>query len=397
MASDLHSDASRALEQLLSYCRSHDWAGYDPYDALNSPLAALPLLNTRIGRLALTQVLKRSPINVRPLFLVPKTRNAKALALFLSAVVKRSGANASMGEARALVDLLAASRSPGTAFWCWGYSFPWQTRTVLVPRQAPNLVCTTFAAHALLDAYERFGERRLLQMAVSSADYLLQELFWSDGASAGFTYPLRSYRSNIHNAHFLGAALLCRVFRLTGDARFLAPALATARWSAGQQREDGSWPYGSEPAHQWIDNFHTGYNLCALHSISRDLGTTEFDVRVRRGLRFYLDHFFTDDGAPKYFHDRTYPIDIHCVAQSIITLVLLQDLAADALPTARGVAAWAIRHMWDRGGFFYYRVLRSTVIKTPYMRWSEAWMVLALATFLAEPAAQRTLDAQTAS
>ena len=36
----------------------------------------------------LTQALKRSPINVRPLALIPKTQNPKALALFLSAFLR---------------------------------------------------------------------------------------------------------------------------------------------------------------------------------------------------------------------------------------------------------------------------------------------------------------------
>jgi hypothetical protein len=44
--------------------------------------------------------------------------------------------------------------------------------------------------------------------------------------------------------------------------------------------------------------------------------------------------------------------------------------------------------MWDSRGFFYYRVLRSCTIRTSYMRWSQAWMLLALATLL---------DGQTAS
>ena len=35
-------------------------------------------------------------------------------------------------------------------------------------------------------------------------------------------------------------------------------------------------------------------------------------------------------------------------------------------------------HMWDERGFFYYRVLRGLTIRTPYMRWSQAWMLLAL-------------------
>jgi len=43
--------------------------------------------------------------------------------------------------------------------------------------------------------------------------------------------------------------------------------------------------------------------------------------------------------------------------------------------------------MWDERGFFYYRVLRLGTIKTSYMRWSQAWMMLALATLLSESSA----------
>ena len=41
-----------------------------------------------------------------------------------------------------------------------------------------------------------------------------------------------------------------------------------------------------------------------------------------------------------------------------------------------------MRLMWDERGFFYYRVLRFGTIRTSYMRWSQAWMLLALATLL---------------
>ena len=32
------------------------------------------------------------------------------------------------------------------------------------------------------------------------------------------------------------------------------------------------------------------------------------------------DYFFEADGKPKYYHNKTYPIDIHCPAQIIVTL-----------------------------------------------------------------------------
>jgi len=75
--------------KLLAYCQANNWAGYDPYDALNSRVFKyLPFLNFKLSRLAFTQILKRSPVNFRPLLLVPKTENPKAIALFLMAFLK---------------------------------------------------------------------------------------------------------------------------------------------------------------------------------------------------------------------------------------------------------------------------------------------------------------------
>src|SRR2546426_1880502 len=240
-------DARTATLKLLAYCRANDWAGYDPYDALNSRvLTALPFLNARLPRIVLTQAGKRSPINLRRLMQIPKTQNPKALALFLMASLKLSKLGlASPGELVAqMTDRLVALRAPETPYWCWGYSFPWQTRTVAVPRGAPNLICTSFVANALLDIYEQHQDLRYLSMAVSTAEYLINELYWTDGSAvAGFSYPLSSLRSQTHNANFLGAALLCRVYKHTGDKRFLDPALRVARYSVAKQHEDGSWAY----------------------------------------------------------------------------------------------------------------------------------------------------------
>ena len=384
---DNHLEAK--ILKLLTYCGANDWAGYDPYDAVNSrAFAALPFLNSRLPRLILTQVLKRSPINIRRLLLIPKTQNPKAIALFLSAFLKLSR----IGVARAgdfvelMIERLIALRSQGVPHWCWGYSFPWQTRTIVVPTGAPNLVCTTFVGNALLDAYEQHQDPRCLSMAASAAEYILDELYWTDGnSSAGFSYPLPHLRGQVHNANFLGAALLCRVDKhMMSAQKFLGPALRVARYSAAKQHADGSWDYGEAPSQRWIDNFHTGYNLCALQSIGRYAESTEFESCIRRGLEFYRAHFFREDGAPRYFHNRTYPLDIHCVAQSIITLLLLRDLDPANVPLARSVFQWAVNHMWDERGYFYYHVLRFCTIRIPYMRWGQAWMLLAMSTLLCE-------------
>ncbi len=382
---DQRDEFTRLALSLFDYCAKQDWAGFDPYDALNSALLErIPLLKRKLPQLALTQSMKRLPVNLRPLLGVPKAHNAKGIALFLMAVLKLS----KLGMAREelpgmLAEILIALRSP-SPFSCWGYSFPWQTRTLLVPKHSPNLVCTIFGANALLDAYEANRDPRYLSISVSAAEYLLQKLYWTgNDAQAGFAYPLPSMRTQVHNANFLGAAFLCRLSRLSGEKKFLAPALAAARSSAGNQRDDGSWYYGESSHQRWIDNFHTGYNLCALRSIARDARTDEFDAQILRGFEFYKKRFFREDGAPRYFHDRTYPIDIHCVAQSIITLLAFKDLDRESADLAASVFLWAKNHMWDeRHGYFYYQVHPFYTNKIPYMRWSQAWMLLALATLL---------------
>ena len=379
-----------ATIKLLAYCQEHNWAGYDPYDALNSKIfKALPFLNFRFFRLALTQFMKRLPFNVRPLFLIPATHNPKALALFLMSFVKlsRFGLLDSNELIANMVEKLIKLRSQDSSYWCWGYSFPWQTRTVIVHRGAPNLVCTVFVANALLDVYENNHESRCLYMAVSAAEYILNDLYWTESDSSsrsGFSYPFPSVRTSVHNANFLAAALFCRVYKHSGKNKFLESALEVARYSISKQNSDGSWDYGESSTQRWVDNFHTGYNLCALRSISQYTETSEFDSHIRRGFEFYRDHFFKDDGAPKYFHNRTFPIDIHSVAQSIITLLTFKDLDENNVSLALTIFRWALAHMWDEQGYFYYQVLPFFTNRISYMRWSQAWMLVALSSLLNE-------------
>ncbi len=378
----------QATLKLLAHCKSNDWAGYDPYDALNSRLfSAVPLLDSRVPRLVLTQALKRLPVNFRPLLAIPKKQNPKGLALFLSALIKLFPLGlVDKQELEALINLMIRRicdlRSPVESYSCWGYSFPWQTRTIVVPAGTSNLVCTVFVANALLDAYDWGGNAQCLTMGLSAAEYVLRELYWAEGDIAGFSYPLPSVRNQVHNANFLGAALLGRAYSYTSEEKFLLPALNVARCSCKKQQADGSWLYGESASQGWIDNFHTGYNLCALRALSGYVATNEFDSAIQHGFEFYRNHFLGADGSAKYFHDRLYPIDIHSVAQSIVTLLTFTDLDSGNLPMAHTVLNWALTNMWDERGFFYYRVLRLHINRISYMRWSQAWMFLAMAKLL---------------
>ena len=99
---------------------------------------------------------------------------------------------------------------------------------------------------------------------------------------------------------------------------------------------------------------------------------------VEDGRRYWLNNFFLHDGTPKYYDRETYPIDIHSGAAAI---AVLAELAEPEL--ASRVLRWTVENMLDSQGYFYYQIRSGgRVVKTPYMRWAQAWMGYAIATFL---------------
>src|SRR6185503_15687152 len=77
-----------AYDQLFSWCQEHDFAGHDPFDALNSRLfQSTPLAQSRNARFIWTQIVKRSPADFRYVVRVPAERNAKGIALFALAQI----------------------------------------------------------------------------------------------------------------------------------------------------------------------------------------------------------------------------------------------------------------------------------------------------------------------
>ena len=118
------SEFARIAVNLLTYAHERNFEGVDPYDALNSPFANLLTLGTKPGRIILTPLLRRSPINFRPILRVKPAANPKALGLFLEGVVKlarlqrerKLNVDFDLSEiARAIVARLFELRSPNAS------------------------------------------------------------------------------------------------------------------------------------------------------------------------------------------------------------------------------------------------------------------------------------------
>ena len=149
------------------------------------------------------------------------------------------------------------------------------------------------------------------------------------------------------------------------------------------QREDGSWLYGELPVQNWIDSFHTGYNLEAIATYQKYTGDSDYKKSIEKGFQYYIDNFFTDNGIPKYYHNKMYPIDIHCPGQLPVTLSVLGEME-NHKDLVHKVLNWTIKNMQDQKGYFYYQIKKGISSKIPYMRWSNAFMFYALSYYFLE-------------
>ena len=392
--------------RLKSYCETEDYKGWDPYDGLKSKVAnaLLPLKHSAILRLCIIQGFKRCPVNLRRIAMVPKEHNAKGIGLFLQGycnlykmIEKKGAAFKELGttdevlrKIRYLADLLLQMRSdkmfPGEFHGaCWGYNFDWQARRLfLFPAHTPTVVATNFCATALMEAYEVTHDKRYLEVALSAARFIIEDLHRSEYKDGFlFSYSKLPGNDTVFNASILGSRLLSYCYKYTGNETYKQLARKSIVACCAGQEEDGSWRYGMLPVQKWRDSFHTGYNLDGLIAYQENTGDNSFDENIAKGFDYYINHFFLDDGTPKYYDNQTYPIDIHCPGQLFVTLSRLHKFGAFR-QTAAKVLQWTIDNMQDPNGYFYYQLKPGMSSKIPYMRWSNAFMFSALSFYLLE-------------
>ena len=369
------------IEKLRSYIETCNFAGYDPYDALNSPCLRLLAGKSKWSRIAFIQALKRLPVNVRPILGIHKGHNAKGLGLILWGYSKLYNVEKNskyLAKIHYLLSLLNELKSQGYAGNCWGYNFDWQNRVFFLPKYTPTVVNSSFIGHALIDTYEYTKIRNALDMAISIKDFILNDLKrCKENGTFCFSYsPMDS--SKVHNANLLGASLLIRLYGLTGIQELKDTAIASLQYSLKYQCQDGSWYYGQSDVQHWIDSFHTGFNLQSILYFLKE-GFEEYRVAFEKGIKFYADSFFLKDGTPKYYHDSIYPIDIHSSSQAI---VLLSALLPKYRSLLNSVTRWMLLNLCDPKGYFYFQKTKYYLNKISYMRWSQSWAFHGLTSFL---------------
>ena len=386
-----------SFARLRAYCEAEHYKGWDPYDGLNSAIfQATPFKHWDLARLVLIQLCKRSPVNLRPLLLVPKQYNAKGIGLFLSGYCNlfrlaeqgdtRFGTPEQLrGKVDELAQLLLSLQSPRYSGACWGYGFDWQSRAFFLPRNTPTVVATSFAVDALLAAYDITKNGEYLDIAVSSARFVLDDLNRipkSDDLFM-FSYSPLDYQA-VYNATLLGTKILSQVYSYTREPELKAKARVSARAVCDRQNVDGSFPHSDQVGQAWRDNFHTGFKLESLATYQQLCQDNEFRQNIEQGFNYWINTYFDHDTGFSYYYDRGQSIgllDLHCAAQALPTIFKLGKVESVGYLFDK-IAQWPIDNMQSPQGYFYFQKSGARTNKTPYMRWPNAWMFYGLSYLL---------------
>jgi hypothetical protein len=379
-AAEISSAVDRSLFALQSWVEQHDYAGYEPFDILSSPLLRVRWARQWPLAIVFMQFGKRfAGQRLRRLLRVPESKNPKAIALFASAYCDfaRCGDD-TQNTAAYLKSELKRLRSPNEPEYCWGYDWDHVSRGGRMPAFSPNCIATCFCAHALLDMAEVFGDAEAWSMAQSAGRFLMTRLNRPVDTPE---YLCLSYtpsdRMQVYNASVHAGAVLARL--APRDPQYSKTARRIMNYLVASQLRNGAWYYGAALMHRWIDSFHTAYNLEALLSYQRNTGDHTFDDALRLGYEYYVSNFFRPDGGPKYFPNSAYPIDIHSCSQAILTFCDFAQEDQYARERACNVTRWTLEHMCSADGTFFFQDHRFWTNRTPYMRWGQAWMLHALA------------------
>ena len=369
-----------SLDSVQQWVEEQEYTGYEPFDGLSSwarPLAFGNLFGERL----LMQVIRQRPINLRPLLgVTPKesTKGRGYMALGYLAMYRATAEQGYLDRAIQCLEWLDRHRVSRFEHHSWSNHFDFVSRGGSYTKNDPIIVWTALIGQAYLEAFEVTKQDRFLATAVSVCNWILDLPRKKTERGTCISY-LAHVDSFIHNSSMLGGAMLARTAAYTGNKEYQAVARSAIEYSCSRQLSDGAWWYAEEPKYHWIDNFHTGYNLDSLKTYIDASGDEEFRPNLQRGLAFFKQHFFEETGRPRYYHTRTYPVDIQCAAQAIDTLVALSDEDPQCLELAMRVASWTIGEMQDKKGYFYYRQYPAMKARTPMLHWGQATMFKALA------------------
>ena len=378
-----------SIKKLASYIQDSNFEGFDPYDTLNS---FIPFhWGGKWGQVLAIQFQKRNPVNIRPLIGIKKFHSTKGMGLLLLAYInlyKLEANDVIRGHIEFIKNWLLCNQQRYEGNGCWGYDYNYATRRSTVKKGHPTIIHHSYIQRALFSYWQLFKDKKVEDVLLESKNFVLNALQRiKDGQELCFTYNPTA-TGCCYNANMHAAECLARVYFISKDEVLKTHAINAVNFVVKYQKKEGFWNYSAKypsgPEETQID-FHQGFILDSFDEVSKYLNYTcmSWQKAIDKGLDYYYNVQFNKNGSSLWRVPRVFPIDIHNQAQGILTFSRFSKNCTKYKEFADKIADWTIKNMQDtKKGYFYYRKYRNYYNRIPYMRWSQAWMLLALSELL---------------
>ena len=309
--------------------------------------------------------------------------------------------------------------------YCWGYPFDWVTRNGVIKKQTPLITTTPYVYEAFLQVYEIFeqkkseGEPLTLALSPSSkgrGDSLIEPAStWKqilESIARHAAVDIKDFRtsdtaSSCSYTPFDGGGVInaaaYRAFLLTSASQVLSKgdywriAERNLNFVLETQNSDGSWFYAVDGVRDFVDHYHTCFVMKALAKIHALTGHEACGEALARGVDYYLNNLFGEDGLPKPFSKAprltVYKRELYDCAECINLCLLLRDRFPQLQTTLRTVIEGILQNWIKPDGSFRSRRLHFGWDNVPMHRWGQAQMFRSLAYYLSETSKTEKLKA----
>lgn len=374
-----------ALTGLLNYLEAERFQGWEPYEV--PELRLLSDCRWHWLRVAWTQLFRISPFYLHA-HLTKAKIHAKAAALFAQAFLmlyKISGNHSFREKARFFLQWLVDHRSNSSQNFSIGNVYQLSMKSYGANPGSPAPLITCLAIDAFLSAYEIIGEASYLKLAKSGIAYFLEELPLVKKSPTEWYFVYHpNHLQFIPNIPAVISGTMAHAYARMPEASWLPVMRNNLQCVVQAQQADGSWRY--HPHARYTDSFHTAFILEALAKFRHFVDSSAYNEAFQKGLQFYLNTFFTNNGHPRHKKWHGVPSNIDSLLTQIdlrdcaMALILFSRLLAQqqlALSWPLQLMLWTMNHFRADRGFFYYQKIPLATLRGPYLS-MQAWMLNAL-------------------
>ena len=307
---------------------------------------------------------------------------------------------------------LTASRCVDFKEYCWGYPFDWVWRNGVIKQQTPLITTTPYVYEAFLQLLETVERtdfqtsnppsdlrplglpdewRRILESIARHACIDIKDFKTSAASSSCSYYP--SGEGGVINAAAYRSFLLTSASQVLSREEYWKIAERNLNFVLENQNQDGSWYYAVDGVRDFVDHYHTCFVMKALAKIHAQTGHEACLEALSRGVAYYLENLFDENGLPKPFSKAprltVYKRELYDCAECINLCLLLRDRFPKLEKTLETVGRDILKNWVKRDGSFRSRRLHFGWDNVPMHRWGQSQMFRSLAFYLREASKHR--------